>query len=475
MDEIEDLLFSDQLTAKLDFKQAYQHLTQALKKNKTWRLHAKRAEVLLQVGDSARALKDLSCAITQARNQDCSELELARLYSRHIIVLWSLSNWSEIQPTLQKFAQRFEKKTSNVTKKCRPRLTDVLRIGYLSPDFRVCSAAMMLETYFGNHVDQNVTIYAYDLTNSGDAAQAYFKQNLPHWRNLAGKDLSECCAQIESDDLDVLIDLAGHTSLSGLAILGQKPAPLQFSGLTFNGPTGLDSVLRFSDSESTPTPLMNEQVCYLPSWIIIPYQPALPGRQIADIPRRGKALGCAHHPGRISPQTLACWADILKSRPNTELHLKHRLYQSTWCRERFQAYFLRAGIQPERLHFYPVSPYLEYLTFYQHMDLVLDPFPYHGGLVSCDALWMGVPMVTMAEWMRGGASLLKQVGFDSGIAYHRDQYISQAIDILDQVELRKEAARTFRAAMQQSPVCQADRMVASVLGHIRKQTQEHDH
>lgn len=454
------------LELELKLETARDLLSAALKQNPTWQLLARRAEIFKQAGDTRQAEIDLRAALACSNEQQASVLERARLQSRLILTLWSRADWPVIERELQTFQEQF----ASSTPPAPPQLSKVqrpLRVGYLSPDFRICSAAMLLEAYFSRHPQEGIELYAYDLINAGDPAQQAFQSWLPHWRNLAGLDLDRACSQIEADQVDVLIDLAGHTSLSGLAILGRWPAPRQITGLTFNGPVGLPGVYRLSDPIASPSPQLEEELLYLPSWITLPYQPDIPGRDASALPQQGRHLGCAHHPGRLSPQTVALWTEIMQACPETQLHLKHRFYQNDWCRERLRQFFVQRGIHSERLHFYGGSAYLEYLNFYHLLDLVLDPFPYHGGLVSCDALWMGLPIVTLDSWTRGGVSLLKQVAYDYGIATSPKDYLQRCLEILQNRSHRYEAAQYMRSRMQASALCQPARLSRSILAQLR--------
>lgn len=457
--------------AHLQQAEALQVLKHALVQHpKSPQLWARRAEVLKNLGQSTAALADLRQA--QRYSAALPLLERARLHSRLLLLCWSLGPMTQIAEELAHFGQAFGNLSAPPALR-DPRPERPLRVGWLSPDFRVCSAALVLEQVLMHIPPSGFEHLAYSLWDApGDFGQQRFQQLVPRWRSLSGLSAEAAAAQMAADGIDILVDLAGHTSLSGLAIVALQPAPLCFSGLTFNGPVGLPQVIRFSDSVCSPPALPGqsspEQLAYLPSWIVWP-EPETPQLPARELPPVAQKLGCAHHPGRLSPATLRVWMELLKRLPNSELVLKHRLYRNGLCRQYFQQFAAAHGVSPTRLHFEGDSDYLPYLASYHTIDLVLDPFPYHGGLVSCEALWMGRPLVTLAEETHGGASLLQQVGGEWGIAKSPEAYISTALEIAHSLPLRQQAARDFRPRLQTSPVCDGPGWAQAIAAHLRKQ------
>ncbi|MGV3522685.1 MAG: hypothetical protein ACO1RX_00590 [Candidatus Sericytochromatia bacterium] len=471
---LRDVLYQvDWHEAHLQQAEALQALERALAQHpESPELWARRAEVWKNLGQSTAALADLRQA--QRHSAALPLLERARLHSRLLLLCWSLGPMAEITQELARFAQAFGDLSPPPALR-DPRPERPLRVGWLSPDFRVCSAALVLEQVLMHIPHTGFEHVAYSLWDApGDFGQQRFQQLLPRWRSLSGLSAEAAAAQMAADGLDILVDLAGHTSLSGLAIVALQPAPLCFSGLTFNGPLGLPQVIRFSDAVCSPQPVSlpgqpgPEQLAYLPSWIVWPEPdaPKLPTRQLPPVAQN---LGCAHHPGRLSPATLRVWMELLKRLPDSQLVLKHRLYRNGLCRQYFRQFAAAHGVNATRLHFAGDSDYPDYLASYHSIDLVLDPFPYHGGLVSCEALWMGCPLVTLSEDTRGGASLLQQVGGEWGIASSPEAYLNQALEIAHSRPLRQQAARDFRARLQTSPICDGRGWAEAIAAHFRDQ------
>lgn len=456
-----------------DWQAAWQSLSLALQQDaEAWALYAARAELLTDLGQSAAAEAEIAQALVIACGQATEALQLSRLRSRQIVLRWShAETFSRVTELLQAFAAAHPPAASPPARQAPPRP----RLGYLSPDLRRCSAGMFLSRYFALHPQTDFELCIYSLVQSPDPVQQAFQshfaaQGVP-WRDLSEMTLAEARTVIAADQPDILVDLAGHTSASGLALLAQQLAPVQVSGLTFNGPVGLPQIpWRFGDKNSTTQHWPAETLLPLPGWIYLPQPLPVAGKDPASVPLTGHKLGCAHHPGRLSPQTLTLWAEILQAAPQATLHLKHRLYQQAACREAITQALQGHGLAPERLHFEGDSDYPDYLGFYARIDCVLDPFPYHGGLVSCDALWMGLPLVTHVQpgWPAGGASLLQAVNLPEGIAHSRADYLAKTLAILADQPLRQHCARSLRQRLQNSWIGQPERFVAGCMHHLHQ-------
>lgn len=461
---------ADWLEAQLRQQEAFALLSRGIAlERQAPRLYARRAEVLKNVGTSEAALADLEQALSLYADQGAPDpWEYPRTHSRLILLRWSLAERQEdVMAELANYASLHAPPVRSVPLR-DPDPERPLRIGYLSPDFRSCSAALLLEMLFLQPQAEGKR-YAYSLVAApADPAQRHFRRLLPHWRDLALTSPAEVAAAIEADGIDVLIDLAGHTSLNGLPALLLQPAPIQVTGLTFNGPLNLPQLpYRFTDALATPMP-GDETALTLDSWIWWPEPDALPGRDPDAIPPLATALGCAHHPGRISPACVALWSELLQALPSARLELKHRFYANDWCRQTLTARFAVQGIGSDRLRFLPGSDYTEYLAWYRGLDLVLDPFPYHGGLVSCEAVWMGLPLITLADWMRGGESLLSQLDYPAGIAGDRAEYLAKALLLARSPWLRREAAMQLRTRLQASSIPRPARLSAQVAQSCRQ-------
>lgn len=347
-----------------------------------------------------------------------------------------------------------------------------LRLGYLAPDFGSHSIFHVIHPLFSGHNRSEFELYAYAGQTRQDPATAQLQACDVHWRNLEGLSVSQMAATIAQDHLDLLIDASGHTSQHLLPVLAYRPAPIQISGLCFNGGTGLPEVnYQLTDPICTPrkSPAAYESPLWLSSWLFW-FPPVQPVPLCA--PSGPPLLGCAHHPGRLSPEICQIWAQLLQAVPESRLLLKHRCFASPDTQAVFVERFAQAGIASERLRFEGASSYLDYLAFYNRLQLVLDPFPYHGGLTSAEALWMGVPLLNLQGPLQGGLSLLRQV-------HHPEWSAPSASALLEQAQALLSAPwdlamrQALRAACEAAPFTQKALLLSELEGHLKTLAQAH--
>lgn len=479
-EQIELLYQVDWLRAQLQLTAARERMRDALDKATAPHfrstLWARLAEIYSSVGDVPQALHCLHRALNIPELEGHAFTQ-AGLQARILLFQWSqAASPDELQAAYQGLRQILPPPTSQRPSLRKPNTNKPVRIGYLSPDFRNCSVARVIEPLLRQHAQQSEhELFAYDLSAADDLLAQHYRQLIPHWRVLQGQAPAVMRQMIQADELDILVDLAGITSASALGLLSEPLAPIQLTGLSFNGPVGLPQFeARFGDVCSSPQGHWShqyEKLLPLPSWIWseMPPRPEIPTRPAG--PDGLRRLGCAHHPGRLNASCLKLWAEILARCPEAELHLKHRYYGSAWCRAHTYQRLKEAGIPEQRAILHGESTYPDYLQFYQNIDLVLDPFPYHGGLVSLDALWMGRPLVSLSQWMQGGESLLRQVGWPLGVALSETEYLEKALALLKDKQLRDRTQQQILKGCQTAPCFQVEEVISSYLSHLRALTQ----
>lgn len=325
-----------------------------------------------------------------------------------------------------------------------------LRVGYLSADFRAHSAARVYEWLFRHHDRQRFEIFAYANQRQEDDVSHRLAGLVDGWRRVGGfsdRELEEC---LRADQLHVLVDLSGHTAGGRLAVLARKPAPVQVTGLGHVFTTGLRAIdYRLSDAVCSPPAVRNlspERICLLPSWLC--WMPPQEEPAWQPPPVAGPLFGSCNHPFKMNQAVFACWSEILRRVPTASLVLKAGPFADPLVRARYRAIFAAEGIAAERICLLPASSYQSYLGLYRHIDLCLDPFPYGGGLTTCDALWMNTPVLALDDGSRGSASLLRQIGADDWIAPTPAAYVERA------VELVARPRRNWRRDLLAAPVCQ---------------------
>jgi protein O-GlcNAc transferase len=347
-----------------------------------------------------------------------------------------------------------------------------LRVGWLSPRF----FAGLAETFFAAELLQldraTMTHVLYDSGGIDDAATARFRLAADTWRRVDMLDDDELCARIQADEIDVLVELSGHSPGNRLCALAARPAPVQISWLDYFHSTGTPAIdVLFSDQVLSPPALLDnysERVVCLEYGRLAYSPPAgapLPAARSDDVLR----LGCFNRLSKINDDVLATWARLLALLPAALLKLKMRAFDDAGHREHFIARAAAHGISAQRLELLGYGSHVDTLAAYADVDIALDPFPFSGCATSCDALWMGVPVVTrIGDTMvsRQTASLLTSLGLEDLIAADNDEYVRCVLDLAKAVERRRALRSGLRDRMQLT-IANVERHAHELSGAIR--------
>jgi len=336
-----------------------------------------------------------------------------------------------------------------------------LRIGYVSPDFRDHVVGQNLLPLFQHHDRRQFEINCYAHVLRSDTVTRHLQQSADRWRDIVGLSDEQVAQQIREDQIDILVDLALHTGHNRLLVFARKPAPVQVCYLGYCGSTGLSAMdYRLSDPHLDPPD--TDLSCYSEKTLRLPrtywcYQP-----DITPAPSPSPALkngfitfGCLNNFAKVSLGTVDLWAKILAAVPNSRLIL--HAYPGKHLDEVTQR-LDRAKVPSHRLHFVGRQSSMEYLQTYSRIDIALDPFPYGGGITTCDALWMGVPVVTLSGQTavgRGGRSILSNLGLPELIAFTPDQYVQIAIELASDRNRMNTLRQNMRSRMLASPLMDA--------------------
>ena len=276
-----------------------------------------------------------------------------------------------------------------------------LRIGYLSSDFRTHTLAGFLELLLTHHDREQVEVFAYASVLRPDAVTARLQTLADHWRAAGPLTDARLFDQIHADGIDILIDLNGHTAGNRLLVVANRPAPVVMTLFGYPNTTGLDAVdYRITDPVSDPEgateALSTERLLRLdgPAWVYAPPSLNLPVGPLPSLAQKPFTLGCLNNPAKISAACLDAWGKILQNVAGTRLVILAGSSQTG--RKRLADRFTRAGILRDRVELVPRLAREDYFQKYNELDIALDPFPYNGGVTTGDALWMGVPVLTVA-------------------------------------------------------------------------------
>lgn len=336
-----------------------------------------------------------------------------------------------------------------------------LRVGYLSPDMRHHSCAYFLEPLFAAHDRNVVEVFAYADVMAPDATTARLQALSDQWRDIAGQDDQTVIGRIIADDIDILVDLAGHTSRNRLRVFAAKPAPVQLSWLGYNATTGLRQIdWKLADRWILPAPgaewfaerlwpLQGLAHCWRP--------PADAPDPAPAAPSSGEIfLGSFNALHKLGADTLALWARILSRIPEARLRLKGGAGADRATRARIRDAMAAGGVTPDRVIIENwAAATASHLALYGGIDIALDPFPYNGTTTTCEALWMGVPVVTLAGdrmLSRIGVSLLNAAGLPDLVAASREHYIDIVAALARSPDRRADLRTTLRERLKNSPL-----------------------
>jgi predicted O-linked N-acetylglucosamine transferase (SPINDLY family) len=334
-----------------------------------------------------------------------------------------------------------------------------LRIGYVSPDFRAHAVGHLLLALLAHHDHDRFEIVAYAEVRTHDSVTRQLQALTDRWRDTTGLGDPQLADQIRTDRIDILVDLALHTAGNRMLVFARKPAPVQVTMLGLPTTTGLDTIdYRLTDPYLDPPGETDadysEQSIRLPHsfWV---FQPPDDSPPVSALPAETKAFvtfGCLNQFTKVSRPALELWVKILQALPDARLVIQA---PEGSPRAAVHALFEEGGIIPDRVAFVAKAPRRAYFERFGDLDLGLDPFPYNGHTSTLDALWMGVPVVTLAgrtAVARGGVSTLSNLGLTELIAHTPEQYVDIAVTwARDRTRLA-----TLRAGLRQ-------RMLASAL------------
>ena len=290
-----------------------------------------------------------------------------------------------------------------------------LRIGYLSSDLNNHSVAYFLERVLANHDRRQFHITCYADGQIEDDMTARLRNATNNWRAIAGMNDTVLSTQIREDRIDVLVDLAGHTAENRLTLFSRRAAPVQVTWIGYPATTGLSEMdYRLTDQRADPVGESDrwhsEKLLRLPGCFLC-YTPPPDCPDVAAEKSAGPlTFGSFNNLSKITSPAIELWAQLLNSLPASRLLLKARQLADATVRDALVGSFGKFGIAPERLQFHSrIQSRREHLELYSEIDIALDTFPYCGTTTTCEALWMGVPVVTLVGARhagRVGASLL---------------------------------------------------------------------
>lgn len=407
------------------------------------------------LGEGVQAVEDylMAARLEPDRGQQRAELSNAEFAACYV----------DFPPeTFQAIHRRYQASLADIHPLPQPRYAHArLRVGYLSANFRAHPLAFFFWPLLLHHDRTRVEVYCYAAGTREDAYTRAMRAHADVWRTAADMTDETLARQIRADEIDVLVELDGHTGGNRLPVLAYRPAPVLLAGIGYMGSTGLPFLDGFlTDRACVPDRAVGQAYFAEPLRLLptchLCYAP------IKELPDPGPlpclvagqvTFGCLNNFSKVTDELLEDWADILRRVPGSRLLLKHRVFDSAEGRRRVCGRLRRAGICSERVRMEGLSE--DYLTTYQRIDIALDTYPYTGALTTCEALAMGVPVVTRAGARPGsafGRSILQAAGLGELVTQTRAAYRERAAALARDRELLSALRANLRAMLLTSPL-----------------------
>jgi len=343
-----------------------------------------------------------------------------------------------------------------------------LKIGYVSPDFKRHSVAYFIEAILTHHDRQQFEIFCYYNHSQFDEVTNRLQTYVDHFLPCESLSDEQLVAQIQQDQIDLLIDLAGHTAGNRLPVFIQQPAPVQITYLGYSGTTGLSTIdYRITDAYADPIgtaeSVSSEQLirmsmsyfCYSPEPTSPPVSAEPPALRHGYI-----TFGSFNNYAKLSSPLIELWVQLLNALPTAHLLIKAKSLNDAGTRSLAKDRLINLGIPATRLTLIGhADTVTEHFHSYSQVDIALDSFPYNGATTTCETLWMGVPVVTLVgktHVARMGLSILTTVGLPELIAHTPAEYLQISLQLANNWSRLQTWRQSLRAKMQQSPLMQGE-------------------
>ena len=339
-----------------------------------------------------------------------------------------------------------------------------LRIGYVSPDLRMNAVLFFIQPVLASHDPAKVEIFCYANVKAIDHTTVQLQEN--HrviWRDIVDMDDDEACQLIRKDKIDILVDLTGHGGDNRLPLFGLKPSPVQATWIGYPDTTGLPTMdYRITDATVDPYGMTDhfhtEQLVRLPGCFLC-YRPGGDFPAEAELPllhNRFITFGTMNNFSKISSRMIEVWCEILLRVPDSRLMMRYRGQEWDRINLELTIKLEQYGIAGSRLILLGhASSVVEQLRAYHQIDIGLDTFPYNGTTTTCEAIYMGVPVVSLAgrsHVARVGASLLKSIGLEELVAESEDEYVTKAVALANDIRRLTAMREGLRGLLMTSPL-----------------------
>ena len=338
-----------------------------------------------------------------------------------------------------------------------------IRVGYVSNDFKSHPVSSFMASIITSHDRSAFEVFCYSTTTTPDARTRDFQHLAEHFVDIAVLSDAEAARKIEADQIDILVDLGGHTTGNRLRMFALRPAPIQATYLGYPATTGCTFMdFRLVDSRTDPEGSeanSTEQLVRLPAPFLCfyPHFTCPPTAPLPALTNGHITFGSFNQAAKISDDTLDLWSGVLQAVPDSRLFLKAQAFSDPAVCGRFEERFAQRGIQPSRLTFsgFMKKP-LDHLAAYEKVDVALDTFPYNGTTTTCEALWMGVPVISLVGSLhaaRVGYTLLAAVGMEGFATNTVQDFVALAVELVKNSGQLAALRGRLQAVMAASRLC----------------------
>ncbi|MBK20114.1 MAG: hypothetical protein CMM52_14875 [Rhodospirillaceae bacterium] len=340
-----------------------------------------------------------------------------------------------------------------------------LKIGYVSADFRNHPVGKIAHPVIAAHDSNSVEIFCYSGATKTDALTGKIQSACDRWRPINNMMDEAVASLIAEDGIDILVDLSGHSAGNRLAVFARKPAPVQASWMGYLSTTGLDAIDYYiGDDVHTPAEFeehFSESVFRLDRSLTC-FDPPADAPTVGPLPAATSGaitFGCFGNPGKITDFCLSVWADLLKSVDGSRLILRYQGYEDSEVRASFKKRFSEAGIEPERVTLEGSADFHSVLETYNRVDIALDTYPYSGTMTTMEALWMGVPVITLAgdrTLSRQAAGQLHAAGYSEFVANSTESFLGIATSLVGDIDRLSSYRSEMRDRLKGSSLCDSE-------------------
>ena len=412
------------------------------------------------------------------------DVENASMHSNYLLTCNYVANpdLASLFQEHKKFGDKFESFTAKMYENPmvtqaklaqRARADHKPRIGYVSPDFYGHAVGQFIEPILATHDKNKFDVFCYSDNFHTDDSTARMKALVSNWRQVNEINDEDLARMIHSDGIDILVDLAGHTARNRMGVFIRKPAPIQVTWIGYPNTTGLSTMdYRITDSLADPVgaadALHTEKLLRLPECFSC-FQAPRQSPDVGSLPALANGfitIGSFNNFAKITPHVMRVWIDIMNRVPGSRLLLKNRSLDNPRLKQLILDELCKHGADAKRvdLRSPDVSP-MDHLNGYNLLDIALDSFPYNGTTTTCEALWMGVPVITLAgnnHVSRVGVSQMTNLGLPELIARDTNHYVNIAVALANDVP-RLAALRTgMRERLKNSPLMNVTRFTKNL-------------